>query len=34
MGQSNGVKTDPHSWRICSIKFTFHSTEDDGARIS
>jgi len=34
MGQINGVKTDLRSWRICSLMFTFHSTEDDGARIS
>jgi hypothetical protein len=34
MGQSNGVKTDHLSLRIISLKFTFHSTEDDGAKIS
>ena len=34
MGQSNGVKTDLRSWRICSLKLTFHSNEDDGEEIS
>jgi len=34
MGQSNGVKTDLLSWSISSLYFTFHITEDEGARIS
>jgi len=34
MGQSNGIKTDLRSWRISSLRFTFHSTEDNGARNS